>query len=276
VSTGERVATDPLAPLATPSGRFAMLALDHRDAFRSALARAGVEDPDAAAIRERKEAIAAALAPVASALLLDHDSVPRCRAGDRGLLVPLEAQGHEPLEGGRLNRLELDAPAAAAVGADGCKLLLYYRPDHEPTARRQRALVEHAAGAPDAAYAARFGDLVVATARDLAASPIDLLKAQFPGESLCGELDEAVGELPWALLGGSEVDGEVFARQLDAACAAGASGFIAGRAIWGGSLGLEPPHREEWLAETARPLFERLVEIVERSGRSDDTVPEER
>ena len=251
MSGGTLSASVRLSRLTTRSGRFAMLALDHRDAFRNALVRAGVADATAETVLELKATIAGALAPTASGLLLDHVSVARCRAGGVGVLVPLEAQGHELLAGGRLNRLEFDVDAAMRVRADGCKLLLYYRPDHRPSAERQR-------------------ELVVGAARDLARSGADVLKLQFPGEELCAAVDRAAAPLPWALLGGSDVDGDSFVAQVGAACRAGASGFIAGRAIWGGSLGLDQTAREAWLHATARPLLEQLVRIAEQDGRPYD------
>ena len=64
--------------------------------------------------------------------------------------------------------------------------------------------------------------------------------------------------------GGSEVDADRFAVQLETACDAGASGFMVGRAIWGGALGLPAADQAAWLAAQARPRFERLVAIAER------------
>lgn len=55
---------------------------------------------------------------------------------------------------------------------------------------------------------------------------------QYPGSiEACEAVTDAAGSLPWALLGGSEISGEQFARQLHAACLGGASGFMAGRSI---------------------------------------------
>ncbi len=75
-------------------------------------------------------------------------------------------------------------------------------------------------------------------------------------------MTDAAAPLAWALLGGSEVGGETFAAQLEAACGAGASGFSAGRAIWGGVLGLPVTDQEQWLEREALPLFERLSAIA--------------
>jgi tagatose-1,6-bisphosphate aldolase len=270
-----------LERLASPDGVFCMLALDHRDALRNAFRRAGVEDVSAETMLELKRRIASALGADASGILLDHAAVG-CRPDHAGLLVPLEAQSHEPLEGGRLNALEFDGADARRVGADGCKLLLWYRADHDATAARQRELVARAAddchrhdlplvleplvyqleGEKDKAYRRALPGLIVAAADELAGSGADLLKLQFPGKDACAAVTRAASPLRWALLGGSEVDGATFAAQLETACRAGAAGFIAGRAIWTGALGLPADEQEAWLAREARLLFARLAAIA--------------
>jgi tagatose 1,6-diphosphate aldolase len=276
------LASEPsLEPLTTGTGTFCLLALDHRDALRNAFRAVGVEDADRATILALKSRIARVLGGSASGILLDYDAVG-FRPPRAGLLTPLEAQGYELLDGARLSRLEFGAARAREAGADGCKLLLWYRADHAASAERQRALLARAAedchghglplvleplvyrleGESDAAYASAYADLVVAAAAELHDS--DLLKLQFPGHDACTRATTAAAPLRWALLGGSTVGGEEFAEQLEAACAAGAAGFIAGRAIWAGALGLAPEEQEPWLTREALPLFRQLVAIVER------------
>jgi sulfofructosephosphate aldolase len=282
-----------LRSIASPTGVLSLLALDHRDAMRNAFARAGVPDVSDETMLAVKERIVAALADGSSGVLLDPDAArrrPGSRPAGAGLLVPLEEQGHEPHAGGRVNTLLADfgAAQAAELRADGCKLLLYYRADHEATAAPQRELVARVAeechrhglplvleplvyrleGQSEDAYRAAFAGLVVAAARDLAGSGADLLKLQFPGDAqACARVAEAAAPLSWALLGGSDVDGETFAAQLETACRAGASGFMAGRVIWGGALGLPEPDQDAWLAREALPLFERLTRIAHEHAR---------
>jgi sulfofructosephosphate aldolase len=269
-----------LAPFRTREGAYCMLALDHRAALVNAFRKAGREDVSRETMLETKERIARIVGENPSGILLDHVAVASRPAGS-GLLVPLEAQGHEPLAGARLNTLEHSAADAAAVEADGCKLLLWYRADHPESAARQRELVVRAAedcranglplileplvymveGESDEAYLDAFPALVVAAAEELR-DHCDLLKLQYPGDGAVAAATAATEPLEWALLGGSEVDGETFAGQLETACRAGAQGFIAGRAIWSGCLGLAPAEQERWLREEARPLFDRLVSIA--------------
>jgi tagatose 1,6-diphosphate aldolase len=278
-----------LRAFATPAGVLAVLALDHRDAMRNAFKRSGVADVSEAAMLDVKCQIIEALAQSASGIMLDPCAVARCQPSGMGVILPLEAQGHEPVAGGRLTRLIEDfGPAeAAALGVQGCKLLLYYRADHAETAPRQRELassvaadchrhglvlvveplVYRLADEDKAAYSRAFGPLVVAAAQDLTGSGADLLKLQFPGDAAyCERVSLATSPLDWTLLGGADVDGETFAEQLQIACDAGACGFIAGRAIWGGALALDADDQRKWLRRDARPLFERLTEIAHTHG----------
>jgi tagatose 1,6-diphosphate aldolase len=285
------VAAHPLAPFLTSAGTICALALDHRDALRNALRRVGrppLDEPAAVALKAR---IAAALGPAASALLLDAPAVATCRGGGAGILVALEAQAQDRRAGGRLTRLldDFGPRQAAALGADGCKLLLHYRPDHAATAPVQLALAERVAdechraglplvveplvypldGEPGGALAAVFGELVAEAAAALATSGADLLKLQFPGSpQACERVTRAAAPLPWTLLGGARTGRAEFAVQLRSACAAGASGFLAGRAIWGHVLLADDPDAQTvWLRHTARPALDELVAIADTEGR---------
>jgi sulfofructosephosphate aldolase len=254
---------------------FRYLAIDHRDALRNAFARAGAADVSAEEMIAFKLRVLDALAPHVSGVLLDEDTLRVAGARTDGLsvLLPLEEQGHETVDGGRVNALAPGAAERAAdLGADGCKLLLHYRADRPASAARQRALVEEAATACerarlplvleplvyDEAPGERYAELVLAAARELRDCGPAELKLQFPGDAAsCAALTEIAGPLPWALLGGSEVDGETFAAQLEVACAEGAAGFIAGRCVWGGAL-----TSDEALHVEAAPLLRRLSAIV--------------
>ena len=179
---------------------------------------------------------------------------------------------------------------ARTLGAAACKLLLPYRPDHEASAARQDDVVReaiagcHAEGLPlilepiayalpgetSEAFAALFPSLVVASAERLQALGPDVLKVQFPRDdhgdeaAWCTQLDVVCGRTPWVLLGGGGAP-EAFARDLRIACAAGASGFIAGRTLWTGVIGDEDD-AETWLRRVGVPLLRSLRDIAQ-SGR---------
>jgi tagatose-1,6-bisphosphate aldolase len=57
-----------------------------------------------------------------------------------------------------------------------------------------------------------------------------------------------------------------FVERVRTALAAGARGFIAGRAIWGEAVTLVGPERVEFLREVARPRLVRLVEVLDEAG----------
>jgi tagatose-1,6-bisphosphate aldolase len=279
-----------LRPFATPNGAICALALDHREALRNALKRVGLPDVTDQFMLELKARIIDELGASATAVLLDAAALRHCRPTEVGLFMPLEAQGHESSGGGRLNRLLDDfGPAdAEALGAHGCKLLLYYRGDHPSTAGDQLELATrvaercHSRGLAlvvepkvyrlddesQESYAQHFGEHVVAAAAAFAESGSDLLKLQFPGDaSACHRVTAAAGSVPWTLLGGTDVNGHAFAEQLCAAVDAGACGFIAGRPIWGGALTLAAYKQGAWLREHALPLLQSLVDIADTHAR---------
>jgi sulfofructosephosphate aldolase len=290
MSGGATSLGSPLRSWATERGAICMLALDHRDAMRNAFERVGVPDVSETVMLDVKSRITDELIEAASVVLLDSMALERLRPVGLPVVMPLEEQGHQPCAGGRLTQLLDDfTPAdAAMLGAQGCKLLLYYRTDHVETAVRQRELVVkvaaecHRHGLPlvveplvyrlagehRQAYERQFADLVIGAAEDLAASGADLLKLQFPGSAAtCQRLTQAAAPLPWTVLGGSDANPAEFSIQLRIACAGGASGFIAGRAIWGGALAQAPEQQRAWLRDRARPLMHRLVEIADTNAR---------
>ena len=55
---------------------------------------------------------------------------------------------------------------------------------------------------------------------------------------------------------------EVFARDLRIACAAGASGFIAGRTLWTGVIG-DNDEADTWLRRVGVPLLRSLRDIAQ-------------
>lgn len=106
-------------------------------------------------------------------------------------------------------------------------------------------------------------------------SPIPMAQLpdpQGPGaaaaQALFDEMGAACGGVPWVLLsaGGSM---QQFEHALLYACRAGASGFLAGRAVWWDALQAYPDAAavREALQRSAVPYLERLCERVQRRGR---------
>ena len=129
-----------LARLGGADGIVAGIALDHRDSLRVVLEQRGLRGLTTADLRRQKRALATALAPAATAIMLDAElGREALEAGaipaSVGLIMPLEAQGYEAPDVPLARLLDDFSPAEAArYGADACKLLLPYRADDEESA----------------------------------------------------------------------------------------------------------------------------------------------
>jgi tagatose 1,6-diphosphate aldolase len=185
------------------------------------------------------------------------------------------------------------------MGASAVKLLVYFRPDLKEIASRQLDLLAKVAdqcikedipllvepvsypveeaGVSVPKFADMKPGLVIETARQITSLPIDVLKAEFPTDmdfehdekkllQLCQELDRA-SRLPWVLLSAG-ADFKTFSKQVEIACKAGASGFLAGRALW--QEGAQIRSREErmnFFKSTAAPRLKELAEMVSKYGK---------
>lgn len=291
-----------LAACATPRGAFGVLALDHRQNLRREL---GPDDPAGVthdAMVEFKRAVVRALGPSASGVLLDPEigaaqsiadgSLP----GATGLLVAIEATGYEGPSTARVSRVLPGWSVAQAkrMGADAAKLLVYYHPDASNADAQERLVADVAAECTRADLALFVEPLgfsidpdvpkltgearrrvVVETARRLTRIGGDVLKAEFPYDAsvtderrwaeACAELDEA-SAVPWVLLSGGVSD-EAFARQVGAACAAGASGVLVGLSVWAPAATLPAAERDAWLATEGVARLRRLVALVDAEAR---------
>lgn len=118
--------------------------------------------------------------------------------------------------------------------------------------------------------------LVTETAKQITALPIDVLKAEFPcdleyendkGRTLdyCHQLDE-VSQVPWVILSAG-VNFDLFYRQVEIACQAGASGFLAGRALWQEATGISSrEERLRFLELTVVKRLENLTKLANAHG----------
>jgi sulfofructosephosphate aldolase len=109
---------------------------------------------------------------------------------------------------------------------------------------------------------------ILDAARDLAPVGPGLYKAQVPRRGkgapaelrkACEALGSAIGR-PWVVLS-QGVDRADFLGAVTAACQGGASGFLAGRALWSDVVGR--PDVDRVLVEVSVPRLERLVEVVD-------------
>jgi len=281
-----------------------MCAMDHRGSLRKMINQEHPEAVNYEEMVERKLELCSTLAKYASAVLLDpifgaaqcisHGVLP----DNTGLLVSIEASGYGGKKEHRITKL-LDGwnvEKIKRMGASGVKILVYYRPDLKQLASRQLDTVNMVAmecikydlpflvepkSYPvgneinnPAEFATVKEQLVIKTAQDITALPIDVLKAEFPVDlhykkdkpeliNLCHQLDIS-SQVPWVILSAG-VDFEVFFRQVEIACQAGASGFLGGRAIWQEAMYIDDAQeRGQYLSTVAVDRFKRLTEIANR------------
>jgi sulfofructosephosphate aldolase len=286
LSTAERRAVQQIK---TAGGRFAIIAADHGQPLVDMLDALGVSSgPEEQ--RAFKSDLVGTVGRDASAVLLDPDvSLPEIVDGDIlardvGLLVRIEADGHETADGLRRSQLieGLGAEGARARGATAAKVMVFVRADREDldgyTAEMVRTALEDCRRAgllcvmelmtyplddetPEQ-FAALKEDLVVNGAVFLQECGSKVLKLEYPGSAgACRRVTDAI-QVPWAVLSAG-VDHEAFCVQLRDSMDGGADGFIAGRSLWKEAVGRPAQERRAFLDGVARRRLEDLVGIVE-------------
>lgn len=261
-----------LAPLADEAGRFRMLALDQRESLRTMHASAGLSALDESLV-EFKHMATETLSRYATAVLLDRAyGRPAMRARAKGCALILAADKlHHDRPGGPVTGSTLDhgltPELAHELGADALKLIVIWRPDGGAGQRVEltgeflelcrraelSGIVEGVVRPADIAEwsdAAR-DDAIVTAARELATLRPDLYKAEVPSygkadaEYTAAAAKRITAELdcPWVVLSSGVAPAE-FPRAVRACCAGGASGFLAGRAVWSRAIS-EPDARLE-------------------------------
>jgi sulfofructosephosphate aldolase len=274
-----------------------MVAMDQRESLRTMFDNAGAGRPDDEVLVDFKMEVARALAPYASGFLMDrHYGLDRLR--DEKLIPPtcglilaadaLVQEPGEPVEETGLDEVVLaedfDLDQVRAL-----KLLVIWRRDErraervelarrfaeEARARGILSVLEPVVRATPAEEAAGTWDLDEAireAARELSPIGADLYKVQVPsgGRGSDEELAERCRLLaadisgPWVVLS-QGVHQDDFLRAVTLACQAGASGFLAGRALWSDLVGT--PDLAVGLREVARPRLERLAAVVDEHAR---------
>jgi sulfofructosephosphate aldolase len=288
--------TPTLDAIARPGGGLAMIAMDQRESLRHMFDLAGAGRPADSVLEEFKRDVATGLADLASGFLVDRDfggmGILRDGLLPEGCGFILAADALEQQAGGPVEETSLDEAAlddARADGVDAIKLLVIWRRDerreqrvelaqHFIAAARARGVLsvlepvvratpaEEAAGTwdPDAA--------IREAARELSPLGASLYKVQVPltgaGDAAAQRAasDELAADItgPWVVLS-QGVALDRFAAAVEAACRAGASGFLAGRALWSDVVGA--PDVPAALRARSRPRLERLVEIVDAHAR---------
>lgn len=281
-------------------GAFTVLAIDHRANLAEDMANARGRPVSRQDLLTFKQAAIRGLAGSYSAVLADPEygfpalkDMPDNPASEFGLLAPLEVTDYSAHPSLRETTFIENWGVENIVrsGGNGAKLLLFFHPE----ARRARAQTElvdrigaqcRACGLPfflepvacsldpDRALSNEERARVsVEIARHFSQRSVDVLKLPFPlnpdappdaWEPALRNLDKACA-VPWTLLSGG-APFELFAKQAEAACRAGASGVIAGRAVWGEGVALEGDALNAFMKTTARRRMKTLASLCNRYG----------
>ena len=279
-----------LDALARESGTFLMVAMDQRESLRTMLAEHDHPSTDDR-LAAFKLAVARELSPHASALLVDSeygwfDRIvdERLVAPECGLIMAVDALDQQPgqiVEDTSLDR-GVDVAAAAARGVVALKLLVIWRDDKQRSERVEMsqafaelahehgllAVLEPVVRVPEPARE----EAIVEAAGELSVTGCDLYKCQVPlgGKGDPAEITrwareiDAAAACPWVVLS-QGVDPGDFPTAVEAACKGGASGMLAGRAVWTATLAAEDPG--ELLRSHSVPRLAELAAIVDAHGR---------
>jgi sulfofructosephosphate aldolase len=277
-----------LDALARESGTFLMVAMDQRESLRTMLAPHHADADDARMIRF-KLAVARELGPYASGLLIDrhyaYDEIvaERILPPSCGLILAVDALEQPP--GGIVEDTELDEKAGNAIREPvvALKLLVIWRDDARRARRVEtsRRFVELARSygllsvlEPVVRGPEGFDreSSIVEAAVELSTVGCDLYKCEVPthGAGEPAEITEwsrridAAVPCPWVVLS-QGVEPERYPAAVEAACKGGASGMLAGRAVWTATLAADDP--TELLREHSVPRLQQLGAIVDEHGR---------
>ncbi|ENS5407916.1 sulfofructosephosphate aldolase [Salmonella enterica] len=273
------------------SGGFAMLAVDQREAMRLMFAAAGAKTPVAdSVLTDFKVNAAKILSPYASAVLLDQQFCYRQaveqNAVAKSCAMIVAADDFIPGNGIPVDNVVIDkkinAQAVKRDGAKALKLLVLWRSDEDAQQRLDMvkefnelchsngllSIIEPVVRPPRCGDKFDREQAIIDAAKELGDSDADLYKVEMPlyGKGARSDLLTASQRLnghinmPWVILS-SGVDEKLFPCAVRVAMEAGASGFLAGRAVWSSVIGL--PDTELMLRDVSAPKLQRLGEIVD-------------
>ena len=284
-----------LTNLARPSGALAMVAVDQREALRGMFAAHQSTPVPDSQLTQFKVDVARELSPFASALLVDQEFgidaiinqtvlVPTC-----GLIAAADLLVG-PAGGAATDTAvdpDVDPLRMRDIGSVGLKFLVLWRNDESPESRLKlvdefNALCEKS-GLPsiievivkpptDSSRSFDREEELIIAAKEAANWKADLYKAEVPfhgeGDPLAitrnaQRITEAVGT-PWVVLSNG-VKAPFFADAVKACAQGGASGFLAGRAVWADIVGAADIPAA--LREVSIPRLEKLAEIVDKYAR---------
>lgn len=288
-----------LARICDADGLIRAAAIDHPETYAVLFDR-DLSSVTHEEIVDSKLELIEAMAPHCTAMLLDPPTawgpavLTGALPGNVGSISGLEALYFRPDSGDFAPRLELregwGPERLVELGVDMAKLVVFHRegdPDCAGLPEQVAGVADRcrAVGLPlvieplwypkpdedtsDPTYLARRTESVLASTRRYKETGADIMKVEFPVDlgsqrdeaaDACARLDAAAAG-PWVLLSaGVTFDG--FVDQMRIAAPAGASGFMAGRAIWGDAVGRFDAAKRAEGARTAQRRLDELSDIV--------------
>ncbi|MFZ4108269.1 MAG: hypothetical protein ACOYK4_04620 [Candidatus Planktophila sp.] len=281
----------PLTKLARPSGALAMVAVDQREALRGMFAAHQSTPVPDSQLTQFKVDVARELSPFASALLVDQefgiDAIINQKALTVGCGLIAAADLLVGPPGGAATDTaidpEVDPIRMRDIGSVGLKFLILWRNDESPDVRAQLvedfnklctvsglpSIIEIIVKAPtDTSKNFNREEELIIAAKEAATWKPDLYKAEVPfhGEGDLSaitknaeRISEAIGA-PWVVLSNG-VKQPFFKDAVKACAIGGASGFLAGRAVWADIVGSSDIPKA--LREVSIPRLEALAEVVD-------------
>lgn len=280
---------------------FSILALDHRQNLRKSFNVSHPESVSDDMLVSLKNDIVANITKGLTAILLDPEvgTAQVISAGTLngkvGLTVALETTGYVGNSTERESRIleGWNVKKAKITGADAVKLLVYYNPYNKSASIIQSLINEISKECEtwqiplmlevltysqhpenQQLTSKERQEIIKCSVRDLSHFNIDIIKIEFPAdrdasmknwENACNSISK-ICTVPWILLSAA-VDFEIYSKQIEVACASGASGIAAGRAIWQEAIHLDHQQRIDFLKTTAQDRMRRLFNICNKKAR---------
>lgn len=265
-----------------------MLALDHRGSFAQI-----AQTKDVPSLINIKYIIIASLYDQFSGLLIDQDyGLPAyqrwCQekqiTNPKPFITCIEATGYENQDEEKVTTLQYTVAELKAIGAAGIKLLLFFNPDG--TSPKKQIATALTVAADCAAEQLLFfleivtyplpnhlyekADAICRSVQQLITAGVipSVWKLEYPGTAeACETVNKIVGAVPWILLTRG-VTFETFRDDLTIAAAHGATGFLAGRAIWQEFPNLTGDKKDHFFSQTIPQRFAEICSIVTEKTRT--------
>ncbi len=264
------------------NGKFLMLALDHRGSFMKLVNPDNPESVTKDVLIQIKSEIISAVKDQCTGLLIDVDyGLPAYSYADKPFLLPVEKSGYTEQSGERITEIEYSAGEIKNLGGAGVKLLLYFNPSlasaEQQLSTAEKVLaecktiglpffLELVVYQPNGPVGTERAQLVIDSVRMFVDRQIipDVFKLEYPGDAQsCQIITELVGSTPWILLTRGD-SFETFLQELEHAVAAGARGFLAGRALWQEGCSMHEEDRRQFFETTLSERFQQIISICTR------------